>query len=770
MSKYFQLAWRSCLLLIISVMISGNAAAQTKGAVMYVDHSLLSFGLVPVNTSLEMTFKISNEGDADLTIQSITSASTAFKISPASFNLQSGSQTVSVTFSPKTYGNYSDTLKIKASDTSAVIVLKGTSVRSGGPLLYIRNNRLSFGAVQTGTQAKKKIWVANYGVSVLSLQYYFSSNTDNAFSASMSVSTIAPMDSAECEITFNPMKNYSYYGADLNFTTDSFGIVHIDGQGAISVGPVISLSNNSFDWGEIISPIRSYCMLNIKNTGNADLKISSVTMDKEGFGIYDMPSLIKPNDSYYVTIMFEPRTDGKFQSTMTINHNGADSPTRISLSGTYLKWDPQLTVSTETAFENTLDIRNYRIIGLPGKLDLPLGEVMKGRFEYDWNAVWDNGQASDYKVKYDGTSAFNFRPGNAFWILSKEPLKVSVTAAAVPDMYENVYTIPLHSGWNLISNPYPMTISWNTVRDENSLPVNAVLYSWNKGYSTTGFFAPYQGYYFYNNYSLKSLKLPYSLKGLPDGTAAAHKETAAAGMKICLLDEGKEVSSALAGLDKNASADFDTLDFFAPPGDFERANIRLYNRSITPDYKYLSCEMRPAGSRGEIFELKLKNEDQHELKLRTEGAGTFNGAEVYIADKTTGKLTDLKADPEIIIPPLYKQREYSVLIGNKEFINDYKKSVIPSEFKVNQNYPNPFNPSTTVLYSIPSDSRVEISIYNMLGEKIIQLKNAFETAGTYEVSWDASHFAAGVYFCAVTATPSDGSKTHSAVRKMILLK
>jgi hypothetical protein len=95
---------------------------------------------------------------------------------------------------------------------------------------------------------------------------------------------------------------------------------------------------------------------------------------------------------------------------------------------------------------------------------------------------------------------------------------------------------------------------------------------------------------------------------------------------------------------------------------------------------------------------------------------------------------------------------------------------ITTEYTLEQNYPNPFNPSTKITYSIPIKSSVKVLIYNSIGENIAVLANELQSSGTYEVSWDASNFASGIYFYSIKAIPADGTKAFTSVKKMILLK
>jgi len=81
-----------------------------------------------------------------------------------------------------------------------------------------------------------------------------------------------------------------------------------------------------------------------------------------------------------------------------------------------------------------------------------------------------------------------------------------------------------------------------------------------------------------------------------------------------------------------------------------------------------------------------------------------------------------------------------------------------------QNHPNPFNPSTQINYSLAKDSRVNITVYNSLGQKIIELLNKKQSTGIYNIELNAGNLASGLYFYRLE-TP-DYSKT----MKMVLIK
>lgn len=89
---------------------------------------------------------------------------------------------------------------------------------------------------------------------------------------------------------------------------------------------------------------------------------------------------------------------------------------------------------------------------------------------------------------------------------------------------------------------------------------------------------------------------------------------------------------------------------------------------------------------------------------------------------------------------------------------------LPKSFALNQNFPNPFNPSTNISFDLPVASRVTLTVYNILGQEVVQLVDDYMEAGSHSVSWNASSVSSGVYFYRITA------EAFNQTRKMVLLK
>jgi photosystem II stability/assembly factor-like uncharacterized protein len=92
------------------------------------------------------------------------------------------------------------------------------------------------------------------------------------------------------------------------------------------------------------------------------------------------------------------------------------------------------------------------------------------------------------------------------------------------------------------------------------------------------------------------------------------------------------------------------------------------------------------------------------------------------------------------------------------------ESETPEEFLLAQNYPNPFNPKTTIHYDVKNSGRVQLKVYDLLGNEVSTLIDQHKEIGTYSVNFDATNLSSGVYIYTITVNEFNQSK------KMVLIK
>ncbi|MDY6994837.1 MAG: T9SS type A sorting domain-containing protein, partial [Pseudomonadota bacterium] len=105
-----------------------------------------------------------------------------------------------------------------------------------------------------------------------------------------------------------------------------------------------------------------------------------------------------------------------------------------------------------------------------------------------------------------------------------------------------------------------------------------------------------------------------------------------------------------------------------------------------------------------------------------------------------------------------------LLTINAGFISESEANEVPESVKLNPNYPNPFNPSTTISYELKEDSEVLLSIWNIVGQKVVTLVDEMKEAGEHTATWNASDMPSGLYIAQLEV----GGEVF--IRKMTLIK
>jgi choice-of-anchor B domain-containing protein len=154
------------------------------------------------------------------------------------------------------------------------------------------------------------------------------------------------------------------------------------------------------------------------------------------------------------------------------------------------------------------------------------------------------------------------------------------------------------------------------------------------------------------------------------------------------------------------------------------------------------------------FEVQRKNESEYYTIGFVEGNGT------------TTEISDYSFTDKNLQSGIYHYRLKQVdFDGSSSLSEEVMVEIVnPASFVLNQNYPNPFNPSTNIKFSIPSSGFVNLSVYNLVGEKVGEIVNEILPEGEYNMIFDASNLSSGIYIAKLYA------ENYNQSIKMTLLK
>jgi hypothetical protein len=159
-----------------------------------------------------------------------------------------------------------------------------------------------------------------------------------------------------------------------------------------------------------------------------------------------------------------------------------------------------------------------------------------------------------------------------------------------------------------------------------------------------------------------------------------------------------------------------------------------------------------------------------DVLIRIDGKNSYSN---IVADTSLGKTIIRAGDKFSYIQGVvwFAFARYKIVPrGNADFgtrvtaVENEPYASLPNRFSLDQNYPNPFNPSTTIVYTLPKESRVTLKIYNLLGQEVRTLIDQVQTAGRYVRQFHAGELSSGVYLYRLVTEAGVQTK------KMILVK
>ncbi|MFH1213454.1 MAG: T9SS type A sorting domain-containing protein, partial [Candidatus Neomarinimicrobiota bacterium] len=370
-----------------------------------------------------------------------------------------------------------------------------------------------------------------------------------------------------------------------------------------------------------------------------------------------------------------------------------------------------------------------------------------------------------YPYSYSNTSGYslieNIVQGHGYWLGLLEPAILDFAGDSLTD----TISISLPKGSNIIGNPFKhkigkenLTFSKDGVTQSFSSAVannliSNVMHTWkNVGsgvYAATDTLSVWWGAWLY------ALVDGLSVNYLPGAVSKSLTE------KVMEIGEGWQVNLSLSAawgkensgfLGENASASdgFDALyDYIEPPeapsGKFLRGFFRHDKwTEITTLY---DSDIRPLKSPNAEWLYTVNSSQNGEVVLTWDIQNLPSDKSLTLI-MPDGSEIDLRQQKELTFK---YNGEITFRIVKQFSTTIAEKRLLPDKFALQQNYPNPFNPVTTIKYQLPKAVKVELTVYNTIGQTARTIVNTHQEPGYYTVSFDASGLGSGVYFYRIKA-------------------
>ncbi|MCX6132214.1 MAG: SUMF1/EgtB/PvdO family nonheme iron enzyme [Ignavibacteriales bacterium] len=437
-------------------------------------------------------------------------------------------------------------------------------------------------------------------------------------------------------------------------------------------------------------------------------------------------------------------------------------------------YTPTVPLSTSLTFAtkakaNEYTALEYRLIGLPGSSDIFAKDIVSGIQNEDWEIVWDNGAASSYLKRYDGSADFKFSAGKAFWIISKNPLSITRTVPSAPLNAIQEAEIAVRSGWNLITNPFDKSIPWTRIQTTNG--IMGSIYSFNGAFNNSATFDPYAGYYFFNGTPspvLNTLRVPFSSAF---GKLTEFEQRAESGWRMYIevstggrtsdvrcetekqvgetRDVGRETIEI--GVEREAKDGLDGYDQRMPRR-LEKSGLYFDRPEWDNTYVEFGRDIKAETNHLKKWEFTVQGKLFDERTITAKGVQSILQTEdVFLVDKERGVTVNLKQKNEYTFGMVKGKMSFEILIGKRETIDEEMEKLLPTETSVGPNYPNPFNPETFIPVRLPAATDITIMVYDILGRQVRLLYGGVLTKGVHWLKWDGKDdrqhaVSSGVYF------------------------
>ena len=468
---------------------------------------------------------------------------------------------------------------------------------------------------------------------------------------------------------------------------------------------------------------------------------------KAGTVHYDSLTLDSEDKLNWITdLSSELITEYGLEYYLSVTHGGTVSTCPVNGIGNPKALSVKI---PEFNFPDTTLANDYQMISVPFNSNgqtlselftNELGSYNNSKYRiFDWNKT-------ERKFIEQTNMEAELPPGKALYLITKEPVQLNINDCQTV-LTDESYSIRLEAGWNMISVPFAFPVSWLDVHPMNN---GTDLKYWNgTGWEHPRALEPFQGYGFHVDHDT-ILYIPVKEADPADLAKKGFELKEDEWYFQIQARRGRYADKYNFAGARHASKDkIDRWDSYEPPGIGD--HISLYFTEIEDPDKQLKLSANYKNTENEFFQFDF------EYKSTFLGKTLLNLNAKNLPDSYDWGV--VSKDGDILLPrgeisSNLQNRQYTLIVGNREYINSIKSefNTLPERFVVSQNYPNPFNPATKVTIGLPKEAIVTVDIYNVIGERIMRIaNNVLIREGFHEFSWDGKNehnrfVSSGIYF------------------------
>ena len=496
------------------------------------------------------------------------------------------------------------------------------------------------------------------------------------------------------------------YGSGYDLTGVSFADIN-NGIVVGGGGQIFRTTNGGIDW-------------TLQTSGISTWLLGVSCSDENNFtAVGDNGKILKTTDG---GINWTQQSSGTTTSLRSVSCADLNNITVVGLNGTILRtWNGGFGVPL-TTFSLLVSIHNgWNMVSIPGL------HPINQNVETWWPGKDPNAQVVKYNISYQPVTAAT--PGEGYW-MKHIGAQIYNTGDEWPSggiLFVPHEPVDGNVGWNLFGG-YENIVATSSLTTTPPGLIEGPIYKYSGTYEVADNLIPGYGYW---------VRLTGEGQiNIPDIECKGSGELA----KYFKEDWGKIIITDNTGKSFTLYAvksEVDLNKYELPPhppvGIFD---IRFSSGRIAEDLSKgiqiieMSGIQYPVTVEVENMSITLQDESGSKISK-----GLYPGEELKIENRSIHKLV--------------------VLSG--EF-------TAPIKYSLEQNYPNPFNPTTTIEFSIPEATKVTLTIYNILGEKVDVLVNSELEPGKYSYKWSGKNLATGLYIYELR------TDNFVSVKKMLLLK